>query len=886
MVFFGGIEDEAAAANETVARGVNAANEQAAAANATAARGVEAANHQANVANVTAARGVDVANHQAAVANETAARGVDAANEQAAAANATVSDAVNAATLQAAAANDTAARGVVAAESVMDDISDLLDKLADPLWVVATLVGPLQVLSALNLILTMLQNLNIIRGVQRRLLDTANDIKVEIGNLTDAVKGVRDVLQSGNAMQIVRNITGDNGTDPHIPQVDRKGKKIQCFAFFSSSRSCVDQLKGSKFWAYSSIHELFSLIYEFGSLSKISVDVDSVRLHLKVFFLDPQPEDPVTIPYFHFAGDSIEFISHSQKKQDIFFQRIFVARDSHLALEGVNVGCLVSLGHTKMVNCIVQHFPDESICAPPLGPAFVSIPQWQGSYSVGHGLIKYDHCSFPPDRKRTGIFKKVVQWGKDASHVISSYISKNEEAFSPVSNPFESKQSQRIVTSFCPHVCTITGEFRLWFREKLPGEALNPGGLVVFETGSFRSISITVDGPNAARNAHRLVLPPLGEQPNLLFVYADDGPLSAAGIGGARSHLLPCDGGSRNSSIGSDEADCDIGNVAQEHNGRRRVCFINRRQACFIVALVLAVAIGSLLGVLMPKRNNEVNAEGVGGSPPLPEAPLPSPSQNTSLRPNRPSVTNIPKLPTASPSTAPSLDPRHIRYGDQIYLQISGVGSRWLKRAANGNAMTSNYLEAGQAPEDFKWTVSSQTFAPDPELGNCVRYGDIVVFNADISWLDAGEDEVCSVKAGEIVKETRLRWKVRSTTGTGFLDEGNNVDPAHGLCVEKLNKIYLQATIREKLWLSGGRGSGQALVCMRNIFSEEYEKKAHSAYEWIVRKDDPGVGTVEDGSYHAVAIASGCQCEESVCYPPAGMCEICVPVYAYSMRTP
>jgi hypothetical protein len=520
------LDAQAAAANATAAQGVNVLDAQAAAANATAAQGVNVLDAQAAAANATAAQGVNVLDAQAAAANATAAQGVNVLDAQAAAANATAaqgvnvldaqaSEAIDMANLQASAATETVREGfgvvnatldehlnnlTPAAETLMNDISEQIGQLSNPLLVIASLVGPLQVLTGANIILTILTTLNVIRGVQGRLLQTAKDIKVELAKITDAVKEVRDVLHAGNVVQMVRNITGD--TFKHEPAILVKGgtTTVQCFAFYSSAESCVSQLKGSNFWAYSSIKEMFSLIYEFSTLAKISSNTAAgIKLHLNVYFLDPQPEHPITIPHFHFAGESIEFINHSPNKKAIVFQRLFVAADSQLSLKGVQVNSLVSLGRTKLVNCIVQFDPKESIPAPALErPAFVGIPHKQVNYSVvgGSDRITYDGCVYP-EKKQKGIRGKV-----------SSAL-------------FKPKQKKGIITNFCRGVCIVTS------GDDAEAE-LNPGGQVIFQrkyeekerSGSW--IKLTIQDSEAGTCPSALHWFSEGDDlQDLLFLYRD-----------------------------------------------------------------------------------------------------------------------------------------------------------------------------------------------------------------------------------------------------------------------------------------------------------------------------------------------------------------------------
>lgn len=249
------------------------------------------------------------------------------------------------------------------------------------------------------------------------------------------------------------------------------------------------------------------MIIEFNTLSKISKVADGVELHLKVFFLDPQPEQPITIPYFFSAGDNIDFVSHSDKKESIVFQRILVASSSQMRLQNVKVDSLVSLGRTILVNCCVQHDPEECIPAPPLQlqqPAIVSVPYKQDSYSVGNGSesIEYDQCVFA---------------GKKPSGLSSRLSS------------FTSKKKKRLVTNLCPKTCAVS--VAVVAGEDEAKIDLNPGDCAQFERkynekkslGSWISMNILGSEIDPSPSSAMIEFQKGHDLPNLLLLHDDDG---------------------------------------------------------------------------------------------------------------------------------------------------------------------------------------------------------------------------------------------------------------------------------------------------------------------------------------------------------------------------
>ncbi|EJK74592.1 hypothetical protein THAOC_03720, partial [Thalassiosira oceanica] len=338
---------------------------------------------QANQANQTAIDATNMMNAQAAQANQTATEAVASMEAQVAAANATLETHLSTIT-------------PVAGE-LMQGMSSQLERMADPLTLVATLIGPLQILTGMNVVLTMLTTLNLVSGPMSRIHQTAKEIKVELGQLTDAVKGVRDEMHSGSVLQKVRNITG-GGKSFQLDDTTSTSTTITCFCFYSSDQSCVLQLKGKEYCAFSSVRELFQFIERFNRFGKISRAVGNecdktIKSNIKVLFLDPQPEQSFTIPYYHFEGDSIEFINLSPVKETVAFHHIFVGKGSKMSLVGVKVGNLVSPGETELLNCIVQHNPANVHCLPNLeSPTWISIPAEQQFYSVGD--VHHDQCTF------------------------------------------------------------------------------------------------------------------------------------------------------------------------------------------------------------------------------------------------------------------------------------------------------------------------------------------------------------------------------------------------------------------------------------------------------------------------------------------------------------
>ena len=202
---------------------------------------------------------------------------MDATRQEMAAANQTLSDGVNM-------VDGHLSNVTPAAEELMSGMSELLERVSEPLALVATLIGPLQILHGVNIVLTILTTLNIIKGPTQRLQQTAKEIKVELEKLTDAVKGVRDELHAGNVVHMARNITGGKS-------FQLEGTKIKSYAFYSSNTACVSQLKGSNFCAFSSVRDLLKFIQEFSELGKVAKIVSKeslgkqIEVHLKVFFL-------------------------------------------------------------------------------------------------------------------------------------------------------------------------------------------------------------------------------------------------------------------------------------------------------------------------------------------------------------------------------------------------------------------------------------------------------------------------------------------------------------------------------------------------------------------------------------------------------------------------
>jgi len=179
---------------------------------------------------------------------------------------------------------------------------------------------------------------------------------------------------------------------------------------------------------------------------------------------------------------------------------------------------------------------------------------------------------------------------------------------------------------------------------------------------------------------------------------------------------------------------------------------------------------------------------------------------------------------------------KYLKYGDQIFLQVSSLDYRWLKRDnSTGNAMSRDYFsEICQSVDaDYQWHVRSKVgdlVASDPKQGQCVKYGDMIFLNANGSWLHRkpyGECEVavhlddgsCVNTVDKGFQTARLQWKVRSTIGSGSLKAESNPDPAHGQCIQLLSKIYLQSNNEENLWLTGGRSDGQSSVWALNFYT-------------------------------------------------------------------
>jgi len=140
-----------------------------------------------------------------------------------------------------------------------------------------------------------------------------------------------------------------------------------------------------------------------------------------------------------------------------------------------------------------------------------------------------------------------------------------------------------------------------------------------------------------------------------------------------------------------------------------------------------------------------------------------------------------------------------------------------------------------------------------------VNYGDKVYFqvnNLDSRWLNGGRDhgnkgvntkDIYGSAYEENLVNTAYKWIVRSTPGDG---KRSTPDPKKGQCLKYGDIINLQVNNLDKRWLTGGRGSGNTGVATRDHLGSDYEKKALTAYQWIVRSSfGNGTRTYKDPRY-------------------------------------
>mmetsp|Transcript_1058 Transcript_1058/g.2223 ORF Transcript_1058/g.2223 Transcript_1058/m.2223 type:complete len:898 (-) Transcript_1058:62-2755(-) len=203
---------------------------------------------------------------------------------------------------------------------------------------------------------------------------------------------------------------------------------------------------------------------------------------------------------------------------------------------------------------------------------------------------------------------------------------------------------------------------------------------------------------------------------------------------------------------------------------------------------------------------------------------------------------------------------KYLKYGDQVFFQVSTLDYRWLKRdSSTNNTMSNDYLSESDNTNSgllYQWNVRSvvgKAVTPDPKVGQCVKYGDVIFLNNHGMWMHKGlglgsgghpHPNVDTVKDG--FETSRLQWKVRSTTK-------GDLDPAGGQCIQILSKIYLQCNEEKNLWVTGGRSAGNIQVVLDEKY---YEGQNLSHMEWIVRKE-AGDGMRDAGFFCPADSAKG-----------------------------
>ncbi|CAB9505981.1 expressed unknown protein [Seminavis robusta] len=207
----------------------------------------------------------------------------------------------------------------------------------------------------------------------------------------------------------------------------------------------------------------------------------------------------------------------------------------------------------------------------------------------------------------------------------------------------------------------------------------------------------------------------------------------------------------------------------------------------------------------------------------------------------------------------------YLHYGEEIFFQSGGAGSRWLNGL--GGVHTANPLETGSR-NTYQWNFWSELVSDDllsghdPKHGQCLKYGDKVYLNTAGLWLrggippdDSNADGGVETKAFEEIDKSDLDsyvWIVRSTFGSGV---HTDKDPALGQCVQNLNRVYLQLNVSEWRWLCGATGAGTVGVDIRNVYDND-ELGNHGHYEWIMQTT-LGNGSDTNGFFCAATAASG-----------------------------
>ena len=97
-------------------------------------------------------------------------------------------------------------------------------------------------------------------------------------------------------------------------------------------------------------------------------------------------------------------------------------------------------------------------------------------------------------------------------------------------------------------------------------------------------------------------------------------------------------------------------------------------------------------------------------------------------------------------------------------------------------------------------------------------------------------------------KMTRsYEWIVRSNRGSGSRASS---DPARGHCVHVLDKLFLQNNLKNKRWLSGGRGEHHQDVRTLMFFNDITD------LIWTIRRT-PGDGQLTDGTTFGDRVSQG-----------------------------
>lgn len=91
------------------------------------------------------------------------------------------------------------------------------------------------------------------------------------------------------------------------------------------------------------------------------------------------------------------------------------------------------------------------------------------------------------------------------------------------------------------------------------------------------------------------------------------------------------------------------------------------------------------------------------------------------------------------------------------------------------------------------------------------------------------------------------KWQVRSNAGNGDIGSISEVDPAAGQCVEYGDVVMFQVQSMANRWLAGGRGRWKKNVILGNHLGSRKELNKVNSYSWRVRSS-PGTGNVSDAA--------------------------------------